>query len=119
MKKYLLLIAFVCTLLIECKPDPELPTVDTFQVQEITGTTAHCLGYVTDNGNATIIAKGFCWSTTKNPSLENGFTIKADCKEEEKDKVVNIMKNVMENICKLEVPLKIDVEYGNNWYEAK
>ena len=78
MKKYLLLIAFVCTLLIGCKPDPELPTVDTFQVQEITGTTAHCLGYVTDNGNATIIAKGFCWSTTKNPSLENGFTIKAD-----------------------------------------
>lgn len=33
MKKYLLLIAFVCTLLIGCKPDPELPTVDTFQVQ--------------------------------------------------------------------------------------
>ena len=83
MKKYLLLIAFVCTLLIGCKPDPELPTVDTFQVQEITGTTAHCLGYVTDNGNATIIAKGFCWSTTKNPSLENGFTIKADSKRSE------------------------------------
>ena len=83
MKKYLLLIAFVCTLLIGCKPDPELPTVDTFQVQEITGTTAHCLGYVTDNGNATIIAKGFCWSTTKNPSLENGFTIKADSRRNE------------------------------------
>lgn len=83
MKKYLLLIAFVCTLLIGCKPDPELPTVDTFQVQEITGTTAHCLGYVTDNGNATIIAKGFCWSTTKNPSLENGFTIKADSRRSE------------------------------------
>ena len=29
------------------------------------------------------------------------------------------MKDVMENICKLNVPLKIDIEYGNNWYEAK
>lgn len=29
------------------------------------------------------------------------------------------MKNVMENVCELKVPLKIDVEYGNNWYEAK
>lgn len=42
-----------------------------------------------------------------------------DCLKSEKDIVVNIMKNVMENVCKLEVPLKIDVEYGNNWYEAK
>jgi DNA polymerase-1 len=42
-----------------------------------------------------------------------------DCVKDEFDLVVNIMKNVMENICTLEVPLKIDVEYGNNWYEAK
>ncbi len=42
-----------------------------------------------------------------------------DTLKEEKEQVVNIMKNVMENICKLDVPLKIDIEYGNNWYEAK
>jgi len=42
-----------------------------------------------------------------------------DCVKEEKDKLVNIMTNVMENVCKLEVPLKIEIEYGNNWYEAK
>ncbi|MBE6149127.1 MAG: DNA polymerase I [Firmicutes bacterium] len=61
----------------------------------------------------------------KNNNLKSKLIIQVhdelvfDCVEEEKDKVVNIMKNVMENICKLEVPLKIDVEYGNNWYEAK
>ncbi len=42
-----------------------------------------------------------------------------DCLKEEQEKITKLMKDVMENICKLKVPLKIDVEYGNNWYEAK
>ena len=42
-----------------------------------------------------------------------------DCLKVEQEEITNIMKNVMENVCKLNVPLKIDIEYGNNWYEAK
>lgn len=42
-----------------------------------------------------------------------------DCLKEEQEQVIKIMKDVMENVIKLKVPLKIDVEYGNNWYEAK
>ena len=42
-----------------------------------------------------------------------------DCLKEEQEQVTKIMKDVMENVIKLKVPLKIDVEYGNNWYEAK
>ena len=42
-----------------------------------------------------------------------------DCKKDEFDKVSSLMKSVMENVVKLEVPLTIDIEYGNNWYEAK
>ena len=42
-----------------------------------------------------------------------------DCLKEEQEIITTIMKDVMENICKLKVPLKIDIEYGNNWYEAK
>lgn len=42
-----------------------------------------------------------------------------DCKIDELEKITSIMKNVMENVCELNVPLKIDVSYGNNWYEAK
>ena len=42
-----------------------------------------------------------------------------DCLREEQEIITTIMKDVMENICKLKVPLKIDIEYGNNWYEAK
>lgn len=78
MKKYFFLIALVCTLLVGCKPDPVLPTVETLGVTEITQTNALCMGDITDNGNATITAKGFCWSTEQSPTLENGFTTEAD-----------------------------------------
>lgn len=42
-----------------------------------------------------------------------------DCLESEKEKVFNIIKDKMENVLKLNVPLKVDIEYGTNWYEAK
>ena len=37
----------------------------------------------------------------------------------ELDEVKDIVRNIMENTFKLDVPLKVDIEYGNNWYEAK
>ena len=42
-----------------------------------------------------------------------------NCINEEKDIVTKIVREVMENTYKLSVPLKVDIEYGNNWYEAK
>lgn len=39
--------------------------------------------------------------------------------EEEKEQVENILKQEMENVIKLKVPLKIDIEEGNNLYDAK
>ncbi len=39
--------------------------------------------------------------------------------KDELEEVSNIVKNLMENAYKLSVPLKVDVEYGINWYEAK
>jgi len=39
--------------------------------------------------------------------------------KEEKDKVTEIVKNTMENTYKLNVPLLVDIEYGDNWYDAK
>ena len=42
-----------------------------------------------------------------------------DCLESEKEKVFNIIKDKMEIVLKLKVPLKVDIEYGTNWYEAK
>lgn len=42
-----------------------------------------------------------------------------DCLKEELDKVIEIADNIMENCYKLSVPLKVDFEYGINWYDAK
>ena len=39
-------------------------------------------------------------------------------KEEEKE-VAKIVDDCMDNAYKLDVPLKVDIEVGNNWYEAK
>ena len=37
----------------------------------------------------------------------------------ELEEVKEIVRNIMENTFKLTVPLKVDIEYGSNWYEAK
>lgn len=71
MRKHFLLIALICTIFVACGPKPELPTVTTNSVSDVTDTTALCVGAVVDNGNADITAKGFCWSTEQNPTLED------------------------------------------------
>ena len=40
-------------------------------------------------------------------------------KKDEFDKVVEIVRDKMENVYQFKVPLKVDIEYGNDWYEAK
>ena len=37
----------------------------------------------------------------------------------ELEEVKSLVKDIMENTFKLRVPLKVDIEIGNNWYEAK
>jgi DNA polymerase I len=42
-----------------------------------------------------------------------------DVKEEEKEIIAEIVKNEMENTTPLKVPLKVEMDYGKNWYDAK
>lgn len=39
--------------------------------------------------------------------------------DSELDEVKEIVRDIMENTFKIDVPLKVDIEVGNNWYEAK
>ena len=39
--------------------------------------------------------------------------------KDELDIVLKIVKDIMENTYKLQVPLKVEMKYGTNWYEAK
>lgn len=42
-----------------------------------------------------------------------------DCKKDEIDIVKEILTEKMNNVYKLSVPLKVDINYGADWYEAK
>mgnify|MGYP004566446595 FL=1 len=42
-----------------------------------------------------------------------------DVPNEEIEIVKKIVSDLMENACKLEVPLKVDIEYADNWYDVK
>lgn len=42
-----------------------------------------------------------------------------DVAKEEVDELKEIVKEVMENAYKLEVPLEVEISMGSNWYEAK
>ena len=39
--------------------------------------------------------------------------------ESEEDEVVKIVREKLENVVKLKVPLKVEIEKGKDWYEAK
>lgn len=42
-----------------------------------------------------------------------------DCNLDELDIVIKLVTDIMENTYKLKVPLKVDINYGDNWYLAK
>ena len=42
-----------------------------------------------------------------------------DCLKEELEVVESIVKECMEHVLTLDVPLKVDMSYGDNWYQAK
>ena len=39
--------------------------------------------------------------------------------DSELEEVSEVVRDIMEHTIELKVPLKVDIEYGNNWYEAK
>jgi len=54
--------------------DMTIPTVTTYEASNITQTTATSGGDVTDDGGATVTARGVCWSTSSNPTLADSYT---------------------------------------------
>ena len=55
-------------------PLDDLPIVTTNIVTDITYTTATCGGNVVYEGNSAVTARGVCWSTSANPTVENSHT---------------------------------------------
>jgi uncharacterized protein (TIGR02145 family) len=51
------------------------PTVTTTAVSDITQSTAASGGNITNDGGSSILARGVCWSTGKNPTLPSSNTV--------------------------------------------
>lgn len=54
--------------------EAKLPTINTFEVTEKTTVGANCGGEITSDGGARITAKGVCWATHKNPTIDDNKT---------------------------------------------
>ena len=54
--------------------EPETPSLTTVNITNIATTTATSGGNITDNGGATITARGVCWSTSQNPTTADDKT---------------------------------------------
>lgn len=51
-----------------------LPTVITYSVTNITESSAYSGGEVTSDGGSTVTARGVCWSTSENPTINGTHT---------------------------------------------
>jgi uncharacterized protein (TIGR02145 family) len=54
---------------------PQLATVTTANITNITHNSATGGGNVTNDGGATVTARGICWGTNPNPTLADNFTV--------------------------------------------
>ncbi|MBQ3751093.1 MAG: hypothetical protein II865_07320 [Bacteroidales bacterium] len=54
--------------------NPVAPTVTTNNVSNIQATSATCGGNVTSHGGSAVMARGVCWGTSQNPTVNNSHT---------------------------------------------
>ena len=65
----------ICGNSVRCvRDDISLPYISTSAVASITTNSAMSGGIITNDGGASVIARGICWSTTVNPTIANSKT---------------------------------------------
>ena len=83
MKKNRLLLLFFLNIIASCNknpnptpsptntPLPKLATLYTNSIDSVALDFAICDGYISDDGGAKVISRGFCWSTNPEPTYSN------------------------------------------------
>lgn len=59
---------------IEEPEEPEIPVITTYDVTDITVNSAVCGGEIASEGEVVIIARGVCYATNQNPTIEDNHT---------------------------------------------
>lgn len=73
----------------------ELPSVTTTMATEITETSAISGGTVTDDGGTEVVARGICWSTSQNPTIDNEYTSDGAGMGDYQSVMTDLMPNTM------------------------
>ena len=76
-RTFTLLLIIGVALFVACKQRPVLnvlPIVTTGEIVSISSSVAVCVGTVTDDGGGNILARGVCWGTSKNPTIDDWHT---------------------------------------------
>lgn len=77
MKKQFFVLTILAALVLmvtSCKEDENAPSVTTAAVTSVTSTTATTGGDITDEGTSAVTARGVCWSTNENPTINDSKT---------------------------------------------
>lgn len=74
MKRFGLIMMLLCSLLVGCKPEAEIPTVVINEVSDVTIDSAKVICNVTDDGGADVTLRGVCWNTSENPTINDSKT---------------------------------------------
>ena len=70
----LLVFASSCEEDADNKVKQTVPVLSVTEVTEITPTTAISAGNITSDGGTNVTARGVCWSTNENPTIDNNKT---------------------------------------------
>ena len=57
-----------------CKKDPELPVVTTYEITDITLSSAKSGGNITSDGGAEVTSRGVCWGISSSPTIDGSYT---------------------------------------------
>ncbi len=75
-----LITGLIALLTFSCKKDDsdpviiKIPTIETYEVSNITLNSALCGGSITSDGGAAVTARGICWSTEITPTIADTIT---------------------------------------------
>jgi uncharacterized protein (TIGR02145 family) len=91
-----LIVLIILILLIHsCKKEEKtkVPTLTTFEVTDITFTTASCNVNITNDGNSPITVRGVCWSESQNPRILDEKTIDGNGVGEFTSDIIGLLPN--------------------------
>lgn len=74
-----IMIIFATLLIVSCSSDKSsgpdtVPELTTLNLSLVDQTTAQCGGIISSDGGSSITARGVCWSTSANPSIDDNIT---------------------------------------------